>query len=478
MTGPTGPVSPNSSQSIISTTGAAGTFFPTFVSATSGTLPLYAQAELSYNPGNGILAATAFNVATTSATLPLNGVYSPVASSIGITTAGTERVRIDSNGLNTTGTFISKGYLIADSNTSAPNFFTRVFGGGSVTGSSFVAMLSGSDGVNRYRNSSTHIWENQNGTTEYMRVDMINNRLGVMTSNPQFTLDVNGTARISGALTLGSTLTFNQGLLITGGGLITTNVSVTGSTLPTNGMYLPGTNILGFATNSGEKIRIDTNGNVSIGTTVTSARLRVDGSANSTPLVSLNDSASNNGATLSISATSSISGVGIAMLGNGAVTPNKYIRTISGQLEVVNSAYSGVILTLTDAGSLSVPGEITAYSSDARLKDNVTVISDAVSRIRSIRGVTFDWNDRAFEAGFSPAKRHDVGVIAQEIMEVLPEAVRFAPFDRDVNRIGTSKSGENYLTVQYEKLTALLIEAVKELAGRVEELEKNMNGRK
>jgi len=52
---------------------------------------------------------------------------------------------------------------------------------------------------------------------------------------------------------------------------------------------------------------------------------------------------------------------------------------------------------------------------------------------------------------------------------VLPEAVKLAPFDRADD--GTSKSGENYLTVQYEKLTALLIEAVKAQQAQIAQLE-------
>ena len=53
-----------------------------------------------------------------------------------------------------------------------------------------------------------------------------------------------------------------------------------------------------------------------------------------------------------------------------------------------------------------------------------------------------------------------VGVIAQEVQAVLPEVVSIAPFDMDIN--GNSKSGENYLTVKYEKLIPLLIQAINE----------------
>ncbi len=133
--------------------------------------------------------------------------------------------------------------------------------------------------------------------------------------------------------------------------------------------------------------------------------------------------------------------------------------------------------TLTGTGNLSVTGEVTAYSSDARLKTDVTVIGDALQKVSAIHGVTFSWDlDKAMDLGFQPHKGRDVGVIAQEVQKVLPEAVRPAPFDWD-NVEQASRTGEGYLTVQYEKLTALLIEAVKELKAEVDELRGRLDGR-
>ena len=61
-----------------------------------------------------------------------------------------------------------------------------------------------------------------------------------------------------------------------------------------------------------------------------------------------------------------------------------------------------------------------------------------------------------------------IGVLAQEIQEVFPEAVEKAPFDR--NEKGESLTGENYLTVKYERLVPVLIEAIKEQQKQIEEL--------
>ena len=63
-----------------------------------------------------------------------------------------------------------------------------------------------------------------------------------------------------------------------------------------------------------------------------------------------------------------------------------------------------------------------------------------------------------------------VGVYAQDVEKVQPEAVDLAPFDNDGE--DNSISGENYLTVQYEKLVPLLVESIKELKAEIEELKK------
>jgi hypothetical protein len=156
----------------------------------------------------------------------------------------------------------------------------------------------------------------------------------------------------------------------------------------------------------------------------------------------------------------------------GSTNPNKYWRVNSiGGIEIINNAYTAVEFTFTDAGAFSAAGEVTAYASDQRLKENIELIPDPIHKILSLRGVTFDWKPAVRDLGFEPSRVHDVGVIAQEVAAVLPEAVRAAPFDVDVNTSTGSKSGENYLTVQYEKLTALLIEAVKAQQAQINALQ-------
>lgn len=99
--------------------------------------------------------------------------------------------------------------------------------------------------------------------------------------------------------------------------------------------------------------------------------------------------------------------------------------------------------TWTTAGQLSATGDIIAFStSDQRLKDNIATIPNALDKVLSISGNTFNWNEKSDKEG------NDVGVIAQEVLEVLPEAVT------------TRDNG--YFAVRYEKLVPLLIEAIKE----------------
>ena len=108
-------------------------------------------------------------------------------------------------------------------------------------------------------------------------------------------------------------------------------------------------------------------------------------------------------------------------------------------------------------GDLVVSGDVTAFfSSDERLKDNVTVIDDPLAKVLSLGGYTFDWNENTTKEGT------ETGVIAQEVEVLgLPGLVT------------TRDSG--YKAVRYEKLVPLLIEAIKELSDKVEKLEQKLS---
>ena len=117
--------------------------------------------------------------------------------------------------------------------------------------------------------------------------------------------------------------------------------------------------------------------------------------------------------------------------------------------------------TATGAGTgeIRASGNITAYYSDERMKKNIQVIENCLEKIQSMSGIFYTQNKLAEKYGYNDYSRQ-VGVIAQQIQNFAPEIVKMAPFDSNTD--GTSKSGENYLTVQYERLVPIIVEAIKE----------------
>ena len=318
---------------------------------------------------------------------------------------------------------------------------------------------------------------------------------------------VNGVAIGTGTGTVTSVAmnTNTTGLSVSGG----TTQTITGSgtfsltwasTAPTNGIYIPTANTLGFASNSTDAMRVNSNsvvtmtnplpigsGGTGLGSVPSNGQLDIGNGTGFTRAVLTAGSGvsiANGVGSITISATGSGGTVTSITAGTG-VTLNPNPITTSGSISIGQAVSTssnvqfnaiGAGAANSTAGTIIATGEITAYSSDARLKNNVTLISDPLTKVMSLRGVMFDWDvDKAGPLGFNPVYIRDVGVIAQEVQAVLPEAVRPAPFDNDEN--GLSKSGEDYLTVQYEKLTALLIEAVKELKAEVDQLRARLDAR-
>jgi hypothetical protein len=111
------------------------------------------------------------------------------------------------------------------------------------------------------------------------------------------------------------------------------------------------------------------------------------------------------------------------------------------------------------AGEIRATNEITAYYSDERLKTKLGNIENALNKVASLSGFYYEPNETAQALGYEVKKQ--VGVSAQEVYKVLPEVTAPAPID------------EQYLTVHYDKLVPLLIEAIKELKAEVEALKGN-----
>ena len=156
-----------------------------------------------------------------------------------------------------------------------------------------------------------------------------------------------------------------------------------------------------------------------------------------------------------------------ATLANSGVTAGTYLKVTvdaKGRVTAGSSMTSGDVTSalgytpankagdsftgsISVSGSITATGNITAYS-DARLKTDIETITGALDRVRKLRGVTFSRRDTG---------NRGVGLIAQELAAIVPEAVM------------THEDG--LLSVAYGNLVGVLIEAVKDLADKVDRLE-------
>jgi hypothetical protein len=141
-----------------------------------------------------------------------------------------------------------------------------------------------------------------------------------------------------------------------------------------------------------------------------------------------------------------------------------FFRVERNELQGANNAYVKI------GGVLEVTSDIISLASDRRLKENIIPIDGALDKIDKINGVYFNYTDNARKANPGFGDERQVGLIAQEIQEVLPEVIRFAPFDYGVDN--KSISGENYLTLNYDKVVPLLLQAIKELKCELDEVKK------
>jgi Chaperone of endosialidase len=112
----------------------------------------------------------------------------------------------------------------------------------------------------------------------------------------------------------------------------------------------------------------------------------------------------------------------------------------------------------TTQGEIRATNQIVAYYSDDRLKTKLGNIEDALDKVLQLNGFYYQANQTAQDLGYE-AKR-EVGVSAQEVQQVLPEIIEKAPID------------DTYMTVKYDRLIPLLVEAIKELKLEIDNLKK------
>jgi len=154
--------------------------------------------------------------------------------------------------------------------------------------------------------------------------------------------------------------------------------------------------------------------------------------------------------------SSAVAGTGIAVSGaTGAVTISIGQAVATTSNVQFNSLGVGTAGSAT-AGEIRATNNVTAYYSDDRLKTKLGNIENALDKVKSLSGFYYEANEVAQALGYKVEK--EVGVSAQQVQVVMPEVVVPAPID------------DKYLTVRYEKLIPLLIEAIKELELQVAEL--------
>lgn len=160
---------------------------------------------------------------------------------------------------------------------------------------------------------------------------------------------------------------------------------------------------------------------------------------------------------------SSCTGYTYSNLSGSVPTWNQNTSGTSGGLAGIPNITVGTITSgaVTVSGAITATGNITAYYSDDRLKTKLGVIPNALDKVKSLEGFYYQANEVAQALGYEV--KREVGVSAQSVQAVMAEVVAPAPID------------PQYLTVQYEKLVPLLIEAIKELTAKVEALEAKSN---
>ena len=119
------------------------------------------------------------------------------------------------------------------------------------------------------------------------------------------------------------------------------------------------------------------------------------------------------------------------------------------------------VTKLIELLNATLTGDLSQGGSDIRLKENINQITDALTKVNSLTGFTYNWNQTAQDLGYKGESHDDlhVGLSAQDVEKIQPEVIKPMAVDA------------KYKTIQYEKLVPLLVESIKELTKKVEALE-------
>jgi len=296
-------------------------------------------------------------------------------------------------------------------------------------------------------------------------------RKGTALANTLFRVDGNGNVGV-GTTSPGSKLEVNGTFKATGTGLIQGRLSVGTSSssdidmLRAGGNYITATNasgVLYFRTVSDIRMAILANGNIGIKTTNPSYLLDVrDGtlsgaiarfSAVNAHVIIESSTAGPAVLHLKPNATGNKSGQFKVTTGEGY-----NFRWSNDAASTAEVTYMKLDTSTTGGGDLTVKGDIIAYGapSDERYKENIKPIESALDKALKLQGVTFDWK----ESDSILDIKEDIGFIAQDVQKVIPELVR--------------ENEDGKLSLRYQGVTPILLEAIKELKAEIEELKKQI----
>jgi len=316
----------------------------------------------------------------------------------------------------------------------------------------------------------------KNGTSAYYN----DGNVGIGTNSPTEKLQVNGNLLVNGNIT-----SQNTGQKIVAYPTLSAgNPDYTWSGQTTTGMYLPASGQIGFSTGGTEKVRINSNGNVGIGSSSPPYLLHVyrtgynaigisgDGTSATDLLLITKSSSSASSLESATSKGWAISGRGDSMTG-GQSNDLQFIYfngTNYNPMMAIDSATGYVgIGTPGPSYTLHVNGSVagtSAYNnlSDGRYKENIQPIPNALDKIEKLRGVSYTWKNKEYkELKFKEGQ--DLGFIGQEVEKVIPEVI--------------SKDDKGILSIAYSNIIPVLVEGIKELkrnqSEKVEELSFRLN---
>jgi hypothetical protein len=372
------------------------------------TVTLPVDPNTTYTGANGvILAGTVFS-ANVGATLVANatGIHMPAVATAGSSTGGLSAITIDAQGRVTSVTG-SAGYLTS-AVTSVTGTVGRVTSSGGATPA--IDLATAGAGAATYSTGISAIT-----VDVYGRVTSVTGSAGYVTSSG--VTSVSGT---TGRITSSGGATPTIDLATAGPGAGSYSSGISAITLDAYGRVTAVTGSAGYVTSSGV---------TSVGGTGSVNGLTLSGTVTSTGNLTLGGSVTS----VSTSGNFQMNSLGVGISGSGTT------------------------------GQIRATGDITAFaSSDRTFKTNITPIENALGKIRSLSGVMFDWTDAYIESqggedGYF-VRKHDTGVIAQDVQAVLPEVV------------ATREDGT--LAVKYEKMMGLVIQSINELADLVDEMKK------